>query len=396
MPPFPFWIRALAGLLLLLAISAAPGAAQTRNQAGLVVQFGNGDVVAACVSFDTPQISGEQLLQQAGLQVIIEPYGQFGAALCKISDAAASNGCDYPIDDCFCECTGASCTYWAYYHLQDGAWRYSSVGASAWSLSPGMVDGWAWGPGAINESGAVPPVLTFAQICAPPTPTATPTVPTATPTATPTASATATAPPQITRTPLAADFGLSANRIAGGACATLSWQVQGADALFLRSGSNEQAVAFAASLQVCPNQTTAYELRIQRGQEQQILSQLLEVIPPAATSTPTATPTATAAAPATEPAATRPAITPPPTAPPAPTPTPARSPIPPSPTPTHVSVATATATPAPIARPVLAITPTPAAGADGSARFLRLGAFALLLALLIGAGLWAVYRQSGS
>jgi len=411
MPPFPLWSRALVGLLFLLALSAAPGAAQSPHQAGLVVQFGNGDVVSACVSFTGAQISGEQLLRQAGLEVIIEPYGGLGAALCKISDAAASNGCDYPLDDCFCQCTGAACNYWAYYHLQEGAWRYSNVGASAWTLGPGMVDGWAWGPGTINESGAVPPLLTFEQICAPATATPTPTpIPTTTPTPTPiptttptpTPIPTATPLPQSTRTPLAVDFGLSVNRIPAGGCATLSWQVQGADALFLRGGGSEQAVAFAASLQVCPTQTTTYELRVQRGQEQQILSQLLQVDAVAVTDTPLPTgPPAAAVAAAPSPAVTD---TPLPTA--TPTPPPA---ILPSPTPTDTPPPMATATPTPALsaglpptatlaapRPVSAITPTPAVDGAGAARFLRLGAFALLLALLIAAGLWAVYRQAGS
>ena len=75
--------------------------------------------------------------------------------------------CDYPAEDCFCKCKGAECIYWAYQHLNNGAWSYSRLGASATKVKPGAVEGWAWGAGSV-QNGAQPPALSFEQICAPP------------------------------------------------------------------------------------------------------------------------------------------------------------------------------------------------------------------------------------
>lgn len=193
----------LFGLLLLVVLAGRPGAAQGPNRAGLVVQFGNGEAVGVCVSFDEQSISGYELLQRSGLSFVTQGGSQYGAAVCKISDAYRASGCDYPADDCFCECRRAgNCNYWAYHHLQNGVWVYADHGASGSTIRNGMVDGWGYGLGTINDSGVQPPALSFEQICFPngaPTPTITP-PPTATPTRTATPLATPTPSPSPTAT----------------------------------------------------------------------------------------------------------------------------------------------------------------------------------------------------
>jgi hypothetical protein len=167
---------------LALAASALPAAAQGQpNQAAVVIRYGDGHVDATCVTFDEPTISGVELLQRAGVPVIIQTSGA-GAAVCKIG----GEGCDYPTEDCFCKCKGGDCAYWAYQRLVDGRWRYSQLGAAAAQVAPGQVDGWAWGAGSV-QGGQLPPVMTFGQVCtgaAEPTgaqPSATAELPTAAP-----------------------------------------------------------------------------------------------------------------------------------------------------------------------------------------------------------------------
>lgn len=168
----PWWVSGMrwsvvGGLLFMLALALALpalGRAQEQqpNQAGLVIQHGDGRVVTACVSFAEPEISGVGLLERAGVSYIAQTGGG-GSAVCKLD----GEGCDYPAEDCFCKCKGAECVYWAYQSLRGGKWSYSQIGAASFRVKPGDVQGWAWGAGSV-QSGAQPPILALDQICAAP------------------------------------------------------------------------------------------------------------------------------------------------------------------------------------------------------------------------------------
>jgi hypothetical protein len=153
------WLRLAALLTLALIVPAISRAQDTSNRAGLVIRHGNGHVLTICVRFDEPTISGAELLNRAGVSYLAQSGGM-GTAVCKLD----GEGCDYPTEDCFCHCKGGDCAYWSYEHLRDGLWNYSQIGAAAYKVQPGAVEGWAWGPGNV-QSGAQPPLLSFAQIC---------------------------------------------------------------------------------------------------------------------------------------------------------------------------------------------------------------------------------------
>ena len=187
----------------MLGASFGATQAQTPNRAGLVVQFGDGSVVQACVEFTEPSITGWDLLNRSGLAVYHEDYGGSHNAICKLETGSTGNGCEYPLEDCWCKCvTSDNCNYWAYHHLINGDWQYAFEGASSWIIENGMVDGWGWGLGEINNSGVAPPVIPFDEICIPDIPTPTPiTTPTMTPTTTPGPWPTETPIPPPTSTP---------------------------------------------------------------------------------------------------------------------------------------------------------------------------------------------------
>ncbi len=429
----------LIGLVLVAALGRSPGRAQGPNRAGLVVRFGNGNALAQCVAFDEQRITGWDLLQRSGLSVIGEP-GMMGVAVCKIGDPYNQDGCDFPREDCFCQCLtpgSGPCRYWAYYQLVDGRWQYSNVGAAGRIITHGAVDGWAWGLGEVNGSTVEPPLLSFEQICPveqpptatpSPTPTASPTptmtatptpgaaMPTPTSTATPTRTATPTLTPTGTATPtsivspttaptvptatlvptttptptpaaIRMTLSLRPERIVAGECATLSWQVVGADAVFLQIGeAAEQPVSPSSALSVCPVVETLYSLRAVAAEQQDRRTAILEVVEPEPT--PASTPTPPTAAPTEET--------------PIPTPTSAVTATPTMPvvavltTPTAPVITTsATPTAGIIARPGPVFTPAvPAASTGNPARlFVGLGLFALVLAGLLAAGAWALRRQ---
>jgi len=145
-------------------------AAEQPNRAGLVVTFSDGSTLSRCIEFSEEEINGVELLTRSGVPLVSWGTGA-GAAICKIGD----DGCNNP-NDCFCECSGSDCQYWAYYALENGQWQYASAGASLRKVHNGDVDGWAWGSGKAGQ-GAMPPLLTFEKICPPLVPTVAPVPP---------------------------------------------------------------------------------------------------------------------------------------------------------------------------------------------------------------------------
>jgi hypothetical protein len=300
-----------ASLLMLFPVSAR---SDTPNRVALVVRLGDGSVRAKCVEFNEAQITGLDALTRSSLSVIYEVSGS-SATVCKIQ----SDGCNFPSQPCFCQCSGgSSCIYWSYWHLKSGVWQYSQQGASSYIVSNGDVEGWVWGDGSPRSASAPQPLLVeFNSVCAPPstsTPTAT-TAPSATPTATHTPRPTATSVPAVS-----VSFTAQAERITAGECSTLRWDVEYARAVFLEG----QGVPGHASQQVCPKQTQTFELRVvsASGEAQRRVT-VTVIQPPASptislgtpTSAPTSLPASLKSAPVIAPqslstATTRPSPTP--------------------------------------------------------------------------------------
>lgn len=131
------------------------------NRAALVVRFADDSVETRCVSFSEPFISGLELLTRSGLPALVDANSGLGGAVCRIAD----QGCAIPTQDCFCQCQGVTCEYWAYYHWTDAGWQYSHIGASGYQVQDGTLEGWSWGPGNFS-SGTEPPQIAFDQVCA--------------------------------------------------------------------------------------------------------------------------------------------------------------------------------------------------------------------------------------
>jgi hypothetical protein len=184
----------LALFLFALASSAGRTYAEEPNQAGLVVQFGDDRIETRCVAFEGQEISGADLLTRSGLELIVDTSSGMGITVCQIE----GEGCAFPAEPCFCQCTGGDeCAYWNYFYRDAGAtgWEYSALGAILRQVKPGSVEAWVWGDGHTPLDDQ----LTFETVC--PAPTATPSrVP-----------ATATPSPVIaTRTPTTTQMPVSA------------------------------------------------------------------------------------------------------------------------------------------------------------------------------------------
>lgn len=139
--------------------------AQDESRAGLVIQHGDGSVITQCIHFTGESTSGYNLLAAADLDLNIAVSGSAGVAICRIDN----EGCTYPQDQCFCECTGTPCTYWNYWKKDADAWAHSSLGAVTSVVVDGDVDAWSWSTidDLADAPDTPPPLYTFADICEP-------------------------------------------------------------------------------------------------------------------------------------------------------------------------------------------------------------------------------------
>ncbi|MBE0607898.1 MAG: hypothetical protein IH609_00820 [Dehalococcoidia bacterium] len=152
------WTNILLGGLA--ALVAGIGVASADGEVGLVIQEG-GEATTYCIAYTGDGITGEELLQRAGLAV-----GQFGGSartVCSIGDTGCSDASSFT--SCFCQCQGGSCVYWAFFTRENGKdWVYSSLAFNLLKAEDGDLHGWKWGAG--GPSSAPAPVdLTFEQVC---------------------------------------------------------------------------------------------------------------------------------------------------------------------------------------------------------------------------------------
>ncbi len=148
-------LSAFAGLLF-----GATGAFADGGEAGLVIQNGDGTVDTYCVAFTGDGITGDRLLERAGVTVV-----NWGGLVCAIG---ADEGCFEPksATSCTCQCTGgADCIYWAFFTQKYGqGWVYASIGYQGQKAKDGDLQGWKWGKGGL-QSAPAPQAITFEQVC---------------------------------------------------------------------------------------------------------------------------------------------------------------------------------------------------------------------------------------
>ncbi len=188
----------LIALLLVVAGTAArPRAALADGEAGLVIDYGDGRVVTYCVAFEGDRITGQELLERAGLDV-----NQFSGMVCAIGGVGCRHQGDFA--SCHCQCEDLSdCTYWAYFvQRNDGGWVYSSLGFQSQVARHGDLHGWRWGKGTAGRA-PKPPALTFADVCgsARPSPTESSPPPTTSPAPPPRAGGAGSALPSPSASP---------------------------------------------------------------------------------------------------------------------------------------------------------------------------------------------------
>ncbi len=146
----------LLAILWLWPLGAAAAQGTGAHRAGVVIVPGQGQAtVSACVRFSEDELAGLEVLRRAQAALVTQP-SVAGEAVCKIG----AIGCDYPAQNCFCQCMSAQCSYWSYWYQENGAWIYSGKGGSNRLVRDGGVDAWVWGDG-----NTLPPQVTLDALC---------------------------------------------------------------------------------------------------------------------------------------------------------------------------------------------------------------------------------------
>jgi hypothetical protein len=150
----------------LISSCISPTEIKGEGRAAIVVQHSDGNITIACVSFDGEEIDGEDLLNQSGISYVADFGNSMGSILCSIE----GDGCNFPSEKCFCQCSKpGSCAYWSYFiRDESGKWIYAPIGARLRKVKDGDIDAWIWvegaGFGQIQDT-TIMPNTKFDDIC---------------------------------------------------------------------------------------------------------------------------------------------------------------------------------------------------------------------------------------
>jgi len=118
------------------ATPAAPACvnAKAAHHAYLVVEHLSGATVQRCVGFAAAQLSGDDLMQQSGIEYQAQTFSGLGKAVCQVDNEPAQ----------FTECFPKDKPFWAELVSTGGAWQEAQTGYAAIELKDGDALGWQY------------------------------------------------------------------------------------------------------------------------------------------------------------------------------------------------------------------------------------------------------------
>lgn len=124
----------------ILFLLVPPGVhAQTYNQAGLIIDYGDDRISWVWVPF-AEEVTVYDLLQQSDLDIVTLGFSGMGEAVCEIENTGCS------VDDCrsrLCQTSSAS-PFWRFLRLTDGKWSMMGTGVSGAKVQDGQIYALAW------------------------------------------------------------------------------------------------------------------------------------------------------------------------------------------------------------------------------------------------------------
>jgi len=130
------------GLVFLILF---PGLTFAAGRAGALVLHSDGSSRQTCVPFEGDSISSFSLLQQAGLNPVLER-----GFLIELDGERAKSA--WELD--------AANDYWSFWNLANGSWQYSRVGVLSSWVKDGEANGWQRGTSTLRL-----PAIKFSDIC---------------------------------------------------------------------------------------------------------------------------------------------------------------------------------------------------------------------------------------
>lgn len=131
---------ALAAVCVLFLSLVTTSSAESSNQAGLIIDYGDGSISWVWVPFDGETISMTDMLESSDLDVVTVGFGGMGDAICQIE----TTGC--PPSECrsrMCQ-SKSSDPFWRLMKLEGDSWQMVSTGADGTNVQDGEVVAMSW------------------------------------------------------------------------------------------------------------------------------------------------------------------------------------------------------------------------------------------------------------
>lgn len=133
--------------ILVLVVAVLTSASSTTSAepppvAGIVIEYGNGATTYALIPLQDDDMSGIDLLELSGIEIVTVDFGGLGDGVCKIREV----GCDPdPCRATLCQGSDRSAPFWQYLQADpSGVWKAVALGAGSSHVMAGTVDAWYW------------------------------------------------------------------------------------------------------------------------------------------------------------------------------------------------------------------------------------------------------------
>lgn len=134
-------VHIIIAMMCTLAMLLTPASANDSwQEAGILIDYGDGRTTWLWVPFEEPEIKVIDLLARTEIEMVTVGFGGMGEAICQIDDT----GC--PAADCrtrMCQTTSSS-PFWRFLKLSGDEWAFMGAGVSGTTATNGDIYALSW------------------------------------------------------------------------------------------------------------------------------------------------------------------------------------------------------------------------------------------------------------
>lgn len=130
----------ITAMCVLAMLFAPASAADSWQEAGILIDYGDDRITWVWVPFEDPEITVFELLDRSDLDLVTVGFGGMGEAICQVDDT----GC--PVADCrtrMCQATSSS-PFWRFLKLSGDEWAFMGAGVSGTKATDGDIYALSW------------------------------------------------------------------------------------------------------------------------------------------------------------------------------------------------------------------------------------------------------------